>query len=145
MEKIRTTIYIDKKLMELAHTEIDNISELITTLLESYLSVNSTECIEKEITEHEKIINTLKLRKNNMLKDGSYNDKKEGMATEINKEFQNLYIKRREQIGNNEELDLVWLMSPKNIQRCKLINKEPLILARELRDWYTNYLVTTQK
>ena len=145
MEKIRTTIYIDKNLMEIAHLEIDNFSEVINTLLESYLSVNSMENLNKEIIEKEKILSILKNKKQKMIREGITNNKKEGMNEQILNELRSLYIKRREQIGNNKELDLEWIMSPKNNQRCKLLNKDPMIITKELQDWYTTYLVSTQK
>jgi len=53
-------------------------------------------------------------------------------------DFQKFYVLRRKQIGNNKDADIDWINSPKNIQRCRILGKEPLLLVEELRMWYAS-------
>jgi hypothetical protein len=137
MEKIRTTLYLEQKLVELAHLETDNMSQMVNNLLNNYLSVSTTQDVDKEIAEHEKAIDILKVKKKSMLLAGMHESKQEGIQEDILKELQGIYVKRRCQ-ANDHDADFEWLSSPKNLQRCKLLGKEPIVLVHELREWYKN-------
>jgi len=136
MEKIRTTIYIDRKLMELARIEVDNLSELMTNLLSHYLSTNSTVEIDKKIKELKEKVQMLEIKKADMIRNGLSEDRREGMNENLLEELKDVYAKRRKQLGDNRWADEQWIMSPKNIQKAKFIGKEPLELMVELRNWY---------
>ena len=68
--KIRTTIYIDRDLMEMAHVEIDNFSKTIEMLLSSYLSTSNLEEIDKRIDDHKLKIKMLEERRTTMKAQG---------------------------------------------------------------------------
>ena len=133
---MRTTIYIDRKLVDMMHMEVDNVSELVRTLLERYLSTNSLEDIDRKIGELEENIMVLKKRREDMIAAGMSEERTDEMNKNILKEMQDIYIKRREQIGDNKFADEQWITAPKNIQKCKIIGKEPLVFLEELREWY---------
>ena len=135
-EMMRTTIYIDRKLVDMMHMEVDNVSELVRTLLERYLSTNSLEDIDRKIGELEENIMVLKKRREDMIAAGMSEERTDEMNKNILKEMQDIYIKRREQIGDNKFADEQWITAPKNIQKCKILGKEPLVFLEELREWY---------
>lgn len=122
--------------MELARIEVDNLSELMTNLLSHYLSTNSTEEINKKINALKEKIKVLEIKKADMIRMGISEEKQEGMNENILKEMQDIYVKRRKQIGDNHWADEQWIMSPKNVQKCKILGKEPLVFLAELREWY---------
>ena len=133
-----TTVYLEEELINLARMENLNVSEFINTVLQEYLSVNSTEDIDKEIEEHGKMIHVLEEKRKRLIEQGATETKLQGMASEVEAELRKNYIVRRQQIGDNPDLDLDWLNSPKNLQRCKIMGKEPIIMVKELRYWYKN-------
>jgi hypothetical protein len=135
MEKKRINVYLDLKVVELAHLETDNLSELVNNLLENYMSVSSTKGVDEEIQHHEKVISVLKEKKRHLLLAGASEDKMNGMVNGMLGELQKAYVKRREQV-NDSDADFQWINSPKNQQRCKLLGKEPLVVAMELREWF---------
>jgi len=138
MEKRRINVYLEQKLVELAHLETDNVSQLVNNLLESYLSVSTTKDVDKEIDAHEKAISILKEKKKSLLLQGLHETKQDGLNDSIMSELQSLYAKRIETIGDNPDAHFIWINSPKNLQRCKLLGKVPLVLLSELKDWYKN-------
>lgn len=137
-EKKRVNVYIDKRLLEMAHLDTNNISQLVNNLLSTYLSASSVEEVQNQINEYQKKIKALESRQSDLLKDGASENQTLGMRQKIDTDLKRLYKHRRETIGDNSDLDFDWLNSPKNIQRCRLLGKEPLQLASELRDWYND-------
>jgi two-component sensor histidine kinase len=138
IDKKRITVYLDIKLVELAHLNVDNLSELINNLLTTYLSVSTTEEIQNQIKDHQDKIKALVTRQQDLLKKGMAEDHSEGMKQKLDEELKQLYKIRRATIGDNQDLDFDWMNSPKNIQRCRLLGKEPLEVVHALRSWYEN-------
>ena len=138
IDKKRITVYLDIKLVELAHLNVNNLSELVNNLLTTYMSVSTTEEIQEKIKEHQENIKVLTQRQAALLKDGVSKDHTEGMVKTILDDLQKAYKVRRETVGDNRNLDFDWLNSPKNIQRCRVLGKEPIELVMELRTWYGN-------
>ena len=138
IEKKRVNVYIDKKLLEMAHLDTNNISQLVNNLLSTYLSASSVEEVQSQINEYQKKIKALESRQSDLLKQGVSENQTSGMRHKIETDMKKLYKHRRETIGDSQDLDFDWLNSPKNIQRCRLLGKEPLQLVSELRDWYNN-------
>ena len=138
MEKIRTTIYIDKRLWELFMLEVDpqGASRTIEELLSHYVSTSSTEEINRKLEKIDQERKILEQKKHDMLQQGLSEDRMEGMNCKVLDNIQGIYKKRREQLGNNIGVDESWIMSPKNISKSKILGKEPLVLLHELRDWY---------
>jgi len=133
MEKVRTTFYLDKKLIELAHLEVNNISELVGNLLETYLSTNGLESIEKKILEHEKKLDLLKQKKAQLIKQGFKENKMEGMVKKIWEDMFRIFEQRKRNYDNQQAHE-VWITSKKNLQRCKILNMEPLEVLAKLQE-----------
>jgi len=136
MDKIRTTLYIDRRLMDLVKLEVDNVSNTMETLLTRYVSANSTEQLDKKIEGHQSAIDVLKQKKHDLLQRGIKEDKIQGMTIDIEAELKEVYRKRREQLGDNLLADEQWITSPKNLSKCKILEREPFELLYDLRDWY---------
>ena len=135
MEKTRTTIYIESDLINLAKLENLNVSDTVSNLLRTYLSTDSTEQIDMKIGELEKKLFSLRKRKHDMIQRGIREERKDGMNDNILSDIQKTYRKRREQ-GQDKHADEIWITSPRNIQKCRILCKEPLSLLAELEKWY---------
>jgi two-component sensor histidine kinase len=136
IDKKRVTVYLDMGLVEMCHLNVDNLSQLINSLLTSYLSVSSVEEIQKQIEEYHSKIKALSVKQQDLIKSGVSENGADAMIKQINDELQKAYVLRRTSSGNNQDMDFEWANSPKNLQRCKLLGKEPLELVMELRKWY---------
>ena len=134
--KERMHIYIEPELKKLLEDQTDNCSQLITQLLERYLSVSSTEHVIKEIQKHKDAIIALEQKLENMSKEGILATKEEAMATVSMDELKRLYTARRKAL--TEEYDEFWINSPNNLRRCKLLGMDPSLVLQELRAWYNN-------
>lgn len=122
--------------MELARMEVENLSELMTNLLSTYLSTNSTEQIDKKIKEYQNKLSTLEQKKKDLIRQGMSEEKMNGMNQDLLKNFQIAYKIRREKMGTDKWMEENWISSPKNIIKAKMLGKEPYALLDELREWY---------
>jgi hypothetical protein len=139
MEKRRINVYLDTRIVELAHLETNNLSELINNLLENYLNVSTTKEVDNQIKQHSKALKVLEQKKKALLLAGISDNKVNGMVKSLEDELRSNYMKRREQgVDDSADADFQWMNSPKNIQRCKLLGKEPIELVMDLRKWYSS-------
>jgi hypothetical protein len=138
MKKI-TTVYLEDNLINLARLDNLNVSEFVNSILQEYLSVQSIEDIDKQIQEHQLHIQALAEKKKTLLLDGASNSKLNGMVATMEAELRNNYKKRREQSGDSADADFQWMNSPKNLQRCKILGKEPLAMVHDLRKGYKEH------
>ena len=136
--KKRFDLWLESDVVDLVRLETNNLSRLVNELLTRYTSADSTEGIKDKIKEHENAIMVLKEKVKILLEEGLSNNATEEMNKNIFGEMQEIYRKRREQIGDNKFADEQWITAPKNIQKCKIIGKEPLVFLEELREWYDN-------
>jgi len=133
--KKKLTLSIDDKLIDLARLDNINISGLLELYLSKYLETNGLEEIDKKITHAQSELQALIDRKKDIIKAGHVDTKSNQVAMMFLEELRNAYIKRR-MVINDPDADFQWIQSPKNQQRCKLLGKEPLQMAVELREWY---------
>jgi hypothetical protein len=133
--KKKLTLSVDDKLIDLARLDNINISGLLELYLSKYLETNGIEEIDKKIIHTESELQALLDRKKDIIKSGHIETKNHQVANAFLEELQNAYIKRREHV-NDRDADFQWINSPKNQQRCKLLGKEPLVVAMELREWF---------
>ena len=138
MVKRRVNLYLDNKLVELAHLEIPNLSEAVNNLLEAYLSTNGMEQTNKKLAIAEAQVKALKERKAQMIKQGIKETKIENMSTTLLDELKEVYRRRREEGVNNQHADEVWITSPKNQSKARTLKKNPLELLAEIKEWYEN-------
>jgi len=137
-EKKRINVYLDKKLMDLVHMEVDNVSELFNNFLTEYLSATSIENIDRKISEHHDKIKALEIKRTDLTNNGVAEEKKDDIVRNILMQMRSTYVKRRDQSGDNLNSDELWISSPRNIQKCKMMGKQPLEFLYEIREWYEN-------
>ena len=133
--KKKLTLSIEDKLIDLARLDNINISGLLELYLSKYLETNGLEEVDKKIVHVQSELQALIDRKKDILRSGHTETKNIQVANAFLEELQNAYIKRRSHV-DDRDADFQWINSPKNQQRCKLLNKEPLQMAMELREWY---------
>ena len=135
-EKGRVNVYLDKKLVSIARMEVDNLSELFNDFLTSYLSATSVESIDRKINEQHNKIKALEAKRQDLLDGGVSEEKQNDINKNILQQLRDTYTKRRNQVGDNFPSDELWITSPKNLQKCKMLNKEPYSMLHDLRKWY---------
>jgi len=133
--KKKLTLSIEDKLIDLARLDNINISGLLELYLSKYLETNGLEEIDKKISHVQSELQALIDRKKDILRSGHTETKNMQVANAFLEELQNSYIKRRS-VVDDRDADFQWINSPKNQQRCKLLDKEPLQMVMELREWY---------
>jgi len=111
------------------------MSEVVDNFLRNYLSVNSVDEIKKKIKTHEDKIKQLKIKEKDLLLQGISETRQEGMLNNTIDSLRDMYLLRREQ-GQNKYADEVWITSPKNLQKCRVLGKEPMHVLAELEGWY---------
>lgn len=134
--KRKLTLSIDDKIINLARLDNINISGLLETYLSKYLETNGLEEIETKISHTKMELEALIDRKKDLLKMGLTETKDEQVVSKMMDEFKKLYKKRRLGHGDSKEMDVSWINSPNNLQRCKLLHREPLEVLMELRESY---------
>jgi len=107
--KKRFDLWLESDVVDLVRLETNNLSRLVNELLTRYTSADSTEGIKDKIKEHENAIMVLKEKVKILLEEGLSNNATEEMNKNIFGEMQEIYRKRREQIGDNKFADEQWL------------------------------------
>jgi len=126
---------MDKTILELAHMEGINVSQTMEDLLTQYLSVDSVEKLDEEIKKNRDAVKILEMKKHDLLQKGIAKNKSAGMNGAILDSLKNTYSKRRDQ-NQSLSTDENWIVSPKNLQKCRMLGKQPLELLHDLREWY---------
>jgi len=135
MVKKHLNLYVDEGVINLARLDNVNMSELVNGFLASYLNTQSIEQLDKQILETKLKLETLQQRKADLIRSGISETRQEGMSNNIMQELQNIFSKRLEQF-NDQYANEMWITSPRNIQKCKILGKEPLEVLAELNAWY---------
>lgn len=134
MNKIRTTLYIDRDILNLAHMEKINISQTVEQLLSTHMSLSTVDQINTKIAESEAVLRVLK-EKRKALQRKTNKSIVPGPDHKALGELKELFKKRRETIGYKGD-DKVWITSPKNLARCKTLGSDPQDVLDKLIRWY---------
>ena len=133
--KKKLTLYVDETLIQIARMDDVNLSQIFDNYLKSYLSCETTETIDKQIRELNDNIDALNKRKNELLERGVLDEKSQGLQAKTWQELKEHY-KIRQDRQESLTSDYEWLTSPKNLQRLKLLNKDPFEALHELKASY---------
>ncbi len=136
--KKKLTLSVDESIIDLAKIENLNISNVLEDYLRNYLETNSTEAIDSKISKLNDHIKILNERKAQLIILGASETKTQGLQVKVLQELKDYYKLRQGQGLTNASSDLEWLSSPKNVQRCKIIGKQPIEIAMLLRDEFNN-------
>ena len=132
--KRKLTLSIDEQVIELAKLDNVNISNLLEEYLRNYLETSSVEEIDAKIEKTKTKIDALQKRRTQMLEEGMKSTKTQGIIDNIWAELRQFYQIRINQGISDFNSDIDWLHSPKNLRRCKIIGKDPLLILNELRN-----------
>jgi len=130
----RVNIYIDEDIVNLAKLENANLSAVANDLLKTYFQSDNVEKLKLRKKEIEADLETINRRIKDMIQSGISEDRQNNMNKNIFNELYNIYIKRKENIGEDEYLLQQWINSEKNLQRCKILGKDPLHMLQYLKD-----------
>lgn len=136
--KKKLTLSIDESIIELAKIENINISNIVEEYLKNYLETSSTEAIDNKIVKLTEHINALNQRKTQLLILGASETKTQGLQEKVLGELRGYYKMRLDQGINDTRADIDWINTPKNIQRCKILEKNPLEVLVEVKNWVNN-------
>lgn len=106
--KKRTTIYVDQKVIELARLKNINLSELVDHLLDTYLSIDSIENIDREIERYNAMIKVLNERRQYLIDNKNIFDNMDLLKEKAWDKLYNGFKVRRDQ-GINDFFDKQWI------------------------------------
>lgn len=133
-DKIRTTIYLDRSILELTRMETENLSQTISTLLKTWIGANSLEETDKKIKDYQMKLKQLEKRKKELLKEGVKENKhiamKEDTKEDLFKQFKIRF--ENPNIPFNHDANRMWINSPKNKEKCKIIGERPEKVLEEM-------------
>jgi len=135
VRKIQTSINLTPEIKNIVDTEGLNLSKWVNDGLEKYFSVSSIEDINTKISEHKASIGALEGKRADLLASGVAVTKDEALTNVLLEDMKRFYVARRNQ-GNSAESDDLWISSPKNLERCKKIGKDPRLVLEDIRSWY---------
>jgi len=112
-----------------------NLSNFVETQLEKYFSVSSIEDINDKIREHQIAVGALEAKRADLVASGVSETKDEALEEVVLDKIRELFVSRRTQDPSGV-LDETWIKSPKNVERCKQLGMDPLLVLKDLRSWY---------
>ena len=128
-------MYLEKDAKRLVEDEVENFSKWVNEKIYTCLSCETVEDVLAKKKEMEGKLRTLDHR----LKELRARDSKVGSGKKVEirvmAELRETFSLRMEQEQSREE-NLGWILSPKNIGRCKLLGKNPEAVLDELEAWY---------
>ena len=134
-DKIQTSLWLDRDVKRLIEDEGLNLSKWVNTNILISLSVEHEDEILRKIKDHEGSIKTLKSRLKALRERNKGKSQREKIMNAALDELRHGYTCRADE-GQNRENNLIWIRSPKNIGRCKLLEKLPDEMLNELEAWY---------
>jgi len=135
VDKIQTSLWLRKELKHIVDNESLNLSQFVNDSLEKYFSVSSVEDIDNKLVKLRENVATLEKRRGDLIGQGVAETRDGAVANVVLEEMKRYYIARRNQDASGV-VDEAWISSPKNLQRCKQIGREPLEILKEIREWY---------
>jgi len=135
VRKIQTSIILEPELKHIVDTEGLNLSKFVNEMLSKYFSVSSVEDVDRKIREHRNAISVLEQKRADLLERGVAEDRSQALRDDALAELQELYRKRRDS-GVQRDLDRSWLLSPRNLERLRVVGWEVDEAVHRLRSWY---------
>jgi len=133
-DKVQTSLWLDRDVKRLIEDEHLNLSRWVNEQILISLSVEHVEDIIDKIKGHEMAITTLQARLTKLQerkKEGSTEDVAKKQALDELREYYSLSHRS----GRSRSDNLIWMMVPKKIARCKLLGKTPDEMLDELGAW----------
>ena len=134
-QKVRTTIYLEKEAKRLVEDEVENFSQWVNEKVYTCLSCENVEDVLAKKKELEIKIHTLDLRLKDLEARKADKNSEDSFSKQALVDLREFFSPRGEQ-GLSRESNLSWILSPKNVGRCKILKKSPEQVLDELEAWF---------
>lgn len=134
MEKLRTTIYLDKRVKRLAEDESLNLSKWVNDNLLIALCSENEGQLEEEILSLDTKSNVVKKRLEDLRQRKQDISEEEATKSKAKAELWKAYSLRSSK-GITHDQNLSWIHSPGNLLRCKMLGKSPEEVLVVLEEW----------
>lgn len=135
IDKVQTSIWVDRDLKKLVDIDGLNLTKFLNDSLEEYFSAESVDKLEEEISKVQVRLNALNKKKEDLVNRGTVRSRNELVSNEAWEHLRNAYRLRRDQFLD-ESKDLVWLSSPSNAKRLKVLDLTVNECLKQLESWY---------
>jgi hypothetical protein len=135
VRKIQTSINLTPEIKHIVDTENLNLSSFVEEQLEKYFSVSSIEEVDRKISTFKQEILALERKRADLLEKGVAETREDAVSHEVWEELKTNY-KIRQDSDKILKADFAWLCGPKNLERCRLLGKEPDKVLDDLEEWY---------
>jgi len=134
-EKVQTSLWLDRDVKRLIEDEHMNLSRFVNNQVLICLSVDNEAEILDKIKEHEMCIKTLKTRFELVKARQKDRDNVSFVAKQALDELREYFSARMESEKSRDE-NIAWILSPRTVGRCKILNKSPEQVLDELEAWF---------
>jgi len=134
-QKVRTTIYLEKEAKRLVEDEVENFSQWVNEKVYTCLSCENIEDVlakKKDLLDKVKTLDLRLVDLEARKAEGRTVDSLIGRALSEIREFHS----QRAEHEMSREQNLSWILSPKNLGRCKILKKTPEQVLDELEAWF---------
>jgi len=133
--KVRTTLYLSKDAKRLVDDEIENFSQWVEEKVFTCLSCETVDSVLEKKEELLSKVKSLDLRLAELEKRNSDVSVENSLSKQALDELRGFYSTRMEAERSRSE-NIAWIVSPKNIGRCKILKKSPEQVLDELEAWF---------
>lgn len=137
-DKIQTSVWIKKDLYIRMKTEELNFTKWVNDNLEVYFELNRKNDILKRLRDLDAERKTLSERLSDIADKESQSMTGKIESDAVFQYIFAIFCKRRKNIGENIQMEQKWINSPKNQQRCALMNMEEKEVLEMLRNAYNH-------
>ena len=136
-DKIQVSMWVNTPLKHLVDNEDLNLTRFVNDSLEAYFSVSDVKDIDDQIAVKRTEMQSLEQRRRDILSKKELTDARELVEMNALDELRESFAARMENPKSRKH-DLGWIESPKNLLRCKALNKDSEEILSELDAWYEN-------
>ena len=133
MEKKRVHLILDESVIHLARLEDANLSKIANNYLVEYFKSDNIDAIDEKIMDLKGKLKALEKMKHDLIQKGISTDRKNNMDKNIFNKLLEVFKKRIDNIGFHQANFEDWIHTPNNLERCKIIGKEPLEVLELLK------------
>ena len=134
-DKVQTSLWLDRDVKRLIEDERINLSRWVNENVLISLSVDNEAEILGKIKEHEASIKILKSRFELVKARKKENNSVSFVEKQALDELREYFSARMESEKSRDE-NIAWILSPRNVGRCKILKKTPEQVLDELEAWF---------
>lgn len=134
-DKVQTSLWLDIDVKRLIEDEHLNLTKWVNDNILIALSVDNERDILERIKEKKTGLRTLEERLKTVRGINKRKKYGEAVSTVALEELRHGFVYRKNE-GLSKDDDLIWIGSPKNMGRCKILKKTSMEVLNELEAWY---------